>query len=190
MTDQDAQARRARLKTLITELSVLTGREFTLTSGRKSTILFDMKKILLDPEGANLVAQAVVERMADGEADYIGGLAMGAIPLVSAVCMRSHGIRPVRGFYVREKPKTHGTLNRIDGHIADGAKVILFDDVTTTGGSTMKAVQAVRERGCFVSKVFTIVDRQEGAREALAAEGIELVALFDKEEFLDRPDIS
>ena len=184
---QDSE-RRARLKTLIAELSVLKGREFTLVSGRKSKILFDMKKIMLDPEGANLVAEAVLDRLGGAEADFIGGLAMGAIPLVTAVSMKSQGSKPLRAFYVREKAKTHGTLNRVDGHLDDGARVILFDDVTTTGGSTMKAVAAVRERGCKVDTVVAIVDRQEGAEENLAAEGIALVALFRKEEFLDGPD--
>ncbi len=178
------QSRRDRLFRIIKEQSVLTG-DFTLVSGRKSSILFDMKKTMLHPEGANLAAAELYELVKDDGVDFIGGLAMGAIPLVTAICIHSHGKRPIKAFFVREKAKTHGTLNLIDGFFEDGARVVLVDDVTTTGGSVMKAVRTVRDRGGSVSKVVTIVDRQEGAGANLAREEISLVPIFTKQDFRD-----
>jgi orotate phosphoribosyltransferase len=175
----------ARLRDLIRKHSMLTGRVFTLASGRTSKVLFDMKKTMFDPEGMNLIADTVFDRLEGEDIDAVGGIEMGAVPIVLGVVMRSYQRkRPIEGFVVRKSAKEHGTRQKIDGQFRSGSKVILFDDVTTTGGSVMQAVHVVREHGCTVSKIITVVDRQEGAAENLAREGIELVPIFTKDEFV------
>ena len=173
---------RERLRRLIAEKSLVTG-DFTLASGRKSTFLFDMKKTMLDPVGINLLADAILEKVYLTDAAYVGGLAMGAVPMVVATVMKSHPNRELRGFWVRKEQKDHGTLNRADGYIIDGSKVVIVEDVTTTGSSVMKAVDEARDHNCEVCAVVTIVDRMEGARQFLSGQGIDLVAIFDRSDF-------
>lgn len=180
-----AMSTRERLREIIRKESVLKGGEFKLSSGKKSDMFFDIKKTVLDPEGANLIAEAVLEILKNDMPEFIGGLVMGAVPVVEAICVRSYPDHPVRGFFVRKEPKGHGTNQLIDGHLTDGAHVVILDDVTTTGGSVLKAVAAVRERGCRVEKVVTIVDRLEGAADSMRAQGIELVPLYTKDDFVE-----
>jgi orotate phosphoribosyltransferase len=161
----------------------LRGREFLLSSGRESTYYFDMKKTTLDPEGGGLVADLVYDMMAADNARFIGGLAMGAIPIVTAVAIRSWRDHPIQAFYVRDEVKNHGTKELIYGFIKEGVEVVLVDDVTTEGRSAMKAVKAVRELGCKVVKVITIVDRLEGAETNFRREGIPFVPLFTTRDF-------
>ncbi|MGH6989954.1 MAG: orotate phosphoribosyltransferase [Stellaceae bacterium] len=174
---------RARLRQVIREKSLMSGGEFRLASGAQSQFYFDMKKTLFDPEGVSLVADLLFDAIRHDEVDQVGGLEIGAVPIATAVALRSWPDRPIRAFFVRKEAKGHGTNRLIDGQYQDGGKTILFEDVTTTGGSVMKAVAAVRERGGKVAKIVTIVDRLEGARDNLAQEGIELVALFTKGDF-------
>jgi orotate phosphoribosyltransferase len=178
-----AQAK-ARLLEIIKAKSLLLG-EFKLVSGAVSNYYLDMKPTMFDPEGAHLVAELVCDLIA-GERDVeaIGGLELGAVPIIVAVCARSWHGRPVAGFVVRKEIKDHGTEQKIDGNFKPGSTVILFDDVTTKGGSVMKAVRAVRARGARVAKIITLVDRLEGASENLGKEGIELVALYTTRELL------
>ncbi len=180
---QTPQAARERLRQIIKTESLRSGGEFRLASGKTSTMFFDLKKTVLDPEGANLMADAVLDLLKDDRPDFIGGLEMGAVPVVQAICTKSFPENPIRGFFVRKELKGHGTNQTIEGHLRDGARVVILEDVTTTGGSALKAVAAVEGRGCRVEKVITIVDRLEGAKENLAARGIALVALFTKDDF-------
>jgi orotate phosphoribosyltransferase len=174
---------RDRLKSIIREKSLLAG-EFTLASGRASGFFFNMKRTMLDAEGAYLLADALLDLMDDIDADHVGGLAMGAIPLVAVVAARSFERgRPRTAFFVRKEAKDHGTMDLIEGALADRAKVVLLEDVTTTGGSSLKAAAAVRGRGCTVGHVLAIVDREEGARANFAREGIELRALYRRADF-------
>jgi len=178
-----AQAK-ARLLEIIKAKSLLLG-EFKLVSGAVSNYYLDMKPTMFDPEGAHLVAELVCDLIADErDVEAIGGLELGAVPIIVAVCARSWHGRPVAGFVVRKEIKDHGTEQKIDGNFTPGSPVILFDDVTTKGGSVMKAVRAVRARGARVAKIITLVDRLEGARENLGKEGIELVALYTTRELL------
>lgn len=180
-----ANTQRQRLRDLIRERSMLTGQTFTLASGRTSGAFFDMKKTMFDPEGANLIADQIFDLIRNENVNAVGGLEMGAVPVVLGVVQKSFREgRPIKGFFVRKEVKDHGTQQKIDGLFEPNARVIMFDDVTTTGGSVLKAVRAARERGCTVDKVVTVVDRQEGAAENLAREGIELVALFKKDDFV------
>jgi orotate phosphoribosyltransferase len=174
------------LRKIIRTESLLTGQSFTLASGRHTGYFFDMKKTMLHPRGAALVGKLLFEKIRnDFDVEYIGGLEIGAIPLVTAVAVCSWPDRPLNAFFVRKIPKDHGTSKLIDGQYKKGARVILFDDVTTTGGSTMKAVDAVREQGSDVKRVITIVDRLEGAAETLSAEGLQLDYLFTSHDFTD-----
>ncbi len=176
---------RERMRRIIEEKSLITGRSFTLASGRTSTFFLNMKQTMLDPEGSSLLADAVLDVLEAHRIQNIGGLEMGAVPLVAAVCVKSFGRFPVNAFYVRKKLKDHGTQQLIDGHLDPALEALIIDDVVTTGGSALQAAEAVRERGCPVSKVLAIVDRQEGGREKLEAQGFELISLFDRGDFPD-----
>lgn len=178
-------ARRQRLRDLVAQRSLLTGGQFTLASGRQSSLFFDMKRTMLDPEGANLIADMVLEHIVPGEADAVGGLALGAVPVVAVVCARSHTAgRPLQGFFVRKETKDHGTAKLVDGNLAPGARAVVLEDVTTTGGSALQAIAAVQAAGATVVKVITIVDRMEGAADAFAAAGVTFEAILTREDFV------
>jgi orotate phosphoribosyltransferase len=168
-----------RLLAIIKEKSFLTkGGPFRLASGAMSDFYLDMKPTMFSPEGLSLIAELVFNLLRDEPSvDAVGGLELGAVPMISAVCMRSHRERPIDGFVVRKEKKGHGTDRKIDGNFRPGSTVVLFDDVTTRGGSVMQAVHAVRAQGATVTKVIAVVDRLEGAAENLKQEGIELVAV-------------
>ena len=175
---------KARLLEIIKQKSLLKGR-FTLVSGAVSNYYLDMKPTMFDPEGAHLIAEIVCDLLAgERDVDAIGGLELGAVPIIAAVCARSWRARPVNGFVVRKEIKDHGTERKIDGNFKPDSTVVLFDDVTTKGGSVMQAVRAVRERGARVAKIITLVDRLEGAEENLGKEGIALVALYTTRDLL------
>lgn len=175
---------RSQLHALIRQQSFRTG-DFTLTSGRRSRYFFDLKPTMLHPTGGRLLASMVLDVLDEHpEVDAIGGLALGAVPIVSAVAvMSSLRQRPVSGFFVRKSAKGHGTRQRIDGVVEAGQKVVIIDDVTTTGGSSLEAWRAARELGCEVIEVMTVVDRMEGAVEALAEHGLRLRPLFTRADF-------
>ncbi|RME68462.1 MAG: hypothetical protein D6782_01085, partial [Alphaproteobacteria bacterium] len=150
--DADIKATRDRLAAIIRAKSFRNDREFTLASGRRSTVYFNMKPTMFDPEGAALIARLVLDAL--GDADYVAGLEMGAVPIVAQVAMMSHLTsrpstgaegRPVAGFFVRKRPKDHGTQNLIDGLgegvTLAGARVAVLEDVTTSGGSALQAAQ-------------------------------------------------
>jgi orotate phosphoribosyltransferase len=179
IVDDSIYSKRERLRQIIQEKSLLKGKDFVLSSGATSKYYFDMKLTTQDPEGANLVGEVMLDHLAQYDFKYIGGLAMGAIPIIVAVCMKSWPERPVQGFFVRDAAKDHGTRKLIDGLIEDGADVIIVDDVTTKGDSAMKAVDAVRAKGCNVVRVLSLVDRLEGAVANFQRKGIEFESIFD-----------
>jgi orotate phosphoribosyltransferase len=187
MTEARSESdKKERLRTLIKERSLLRGAEFKLASGRESSFFFDMKKTMFDPEGAALVAELVFAAVAaERDVRFIGGLEMGAVPVVAAVCARSYPEHPISGFFVRKEIKGHGTNKLIDGCLEPDSKVILLEDVTTTGGSVLKAAHAVRALGCTVHTAITLVDRLEGAATNLAEQGLTLVPLFTAPDFAD-----
>ena len=172
----------ARLKEIIGERSLMRG-AFTLASGRSSTYLFQLRQTTMDPEGSCLLSEIVATFMRTAGLSHIGGLEMGAVPIVSAVAATSFRLgHPVSAFFVRKKPKDHGARQQIDGYVPKGGEALIVDDVTTTGGSTLKAVEAVRDQ-CTVRTALSIVDREEGATENLAAAGIRLLPLFRRSDF-------
>jgi orotate phosphoribosyltransferase len=185
MTDETANDRRARLRHLIAERSVLTGGDFKLASGGASTVFFDMKMTLLTPDGLGLVGALVFEAISQDGVAAIGGLVLGACPIVDAVCLKSgEAGQPISAFYVRKEPKDHGTDKLIEGPLQAGARVAVVEDVTTKGNSALKAAEAARKEGCEVVRVVTIVDRLEGAAANLEANGLTLTALFTRDDFL------
>jgi orotate phosphoribosyltransferase len=176
--------RRNRLFELIKERSFRRG-NFTLASGKQSSYYFDSKPTMLHPEGATLLAQLIFDALKDVNADCVGGLEMGAVPLIAPVAMRSlEAGEPLMGFLVRKAPKDHGTRQRIEGIDMAGKTAIIVEDVTTTGGSAMQAVEEVNKAGGKVALVISILDRGEGARELYAAAGVPFTSLFTAEEFL------
>jgi orotate phosphoribosyltransferase len=176
-------AKRLRLLDIIREKSLLKDREFLLSSGERSKYYFDMKMTTQDPEGAWLVGEVLFDYLKQFHFQYLGGLATGSIGPMVAVCIRSWPERPIKGFFVRDTAKDHGTKKLIDGYIEDGASVIVVDDVTTTGDSAMKAVDALKARGCEIVCVVSLVDRLEGARENFARVGIRFESIFTTEHF-------
>ncbi|HXG78972.1 MAG TPA: orotate phosphoribosyltransferase [Methyloceanibacter sp.] len=178
---QDA---RKKLFALLKEKAFRRGR-VVLASGRESDYYFDMKPAMLDPEGAALLAELILLEIQGIRADCVGGLEMGAVPLIAPVAMQSRKFgRPLPGFFVRKTVKDHGTRKRVDGNDIAGKSVIILEDVTTTGTSAMDAVKAVTEAGAKVSLVISILDRGEGAAELYAKAGIPFKSLFRAEEFL------
>ena len=174
---------RERLREIIAAKSLTRG-QFKLASGGESDIFFDMKMTLLDPEGASLAADLILDLLAGEPVDAIGGLVLGACPIVSAVAMKSgERGRPIPGFYVRKEPKGRGTNKLIEGILEPGSRAVVVEDVTTAGNSALRAAQAVRAEGCEVARVVTVVDRLQGARQNLAKEGLELTALFTRDDF-------
>src|SRR5215813_10049549 len=166
-------ASRARLAEIIRKRSFGRG-EITLASGRKSDFYFNLKPTMLDPEGATLLAELTYEALKDDNLDFIGGLEMGAVPLAGAIAqlswIKGH---PIAAFFVRKKPKEHGARLAVEGlakgESLQGKRIVIVEDVTTTGGSALKAVEAVRE---------------EGATEAFAEAGLPFRSLYKAGEFL------
>jgi orotate phosphoribosyltransferase len=179
----DIARKRERLRAIIRRQSLLQNRDFRLASGRSSSFFFDMKKTMFDPEGAALLADLLFDAIKAEDVDYIGGLETGAVAIVAALCLRSWPEKPIKGFFVRKETKGHGTDQRVDGHLEAGSRVMLFEDVTTTGGSAMQAVSQARQSGCTVLKVISIVDRLEGAEENFRAADIQFQALFTLRDF-------
>jgi orotate phosphoribosyltransferase len=182
---------RETLAEIIRTRSLRVGGSFRLASGRTSSVYLNLKPTMLDPAGARLIGAALAARAASLGADAVGGLEMGAVPLVAATAaMSAVAGRPVRAVFVRKQAKDHGTQSLIEGlaegETIAGRKVVVVEDVTTTGGSSLKAVAALRAAGAVVEHVVTVVDREEGAEAAFAAEGITLHALFRKSAFTDQ----
>src|SRR3974377_1137092 len=138
---------------------------------------------MLDPEGATLLAELTYEALKDDQLDFVGGLEMGAGPLAGGIVqiswIKGH---PIAAFFVRKKPKEHGARLAVEGlargESLEGKRVVIVEDVTTTGGSALKAVEAVREAGAEVALVLTMVDREEGATEAFSPAGLPFPSLY------------
>jgi len=148
---------------------------FVLQSGKTSTYYIDGKLTAMNPHGAVLIAQAILNEIASLPVDAVGGMDMGATPIVGAVAVASAlSGRPLPVFVVRKEIKKHGTMKLIEGPIPSGpSKVVIIDDVVTTGESILKAIDAVQNAGHTVLLAISVLDRGAGATEALFARGIE-----------------
>lgn len=139
---------------------------FTLASGRKSNYYFNCKPTTLDPEGMNLIGTILFDMLKDSEITAAGGLTLGADPIANALSVISYQKgKPIKSFIVRKDAKDHGTKSAIEGNIRPGEKVVIIDDVITTGGSTITAIEQARDAGLIVDKVITLIDREEGGKE-------------------------
>ena len=186
-TPRDTLALRKKVFDIVKRLSFSRG-SFVLVSGRTSNYYLDMKPTMLNPEGASLLAELVLNKLEGVKMHYIGGLAMGAVPLLSQIAMLSYSKgRPIPGFFVRKAVKDHGTMKLIEGvkqSDLKGMSVVILDDVTTTGDSAMQAVKAAQDAGAKIELVLSIVDREEGAAEFFARQKIPFKWLFRAGELL------
>lgn len=180
MTDEQAKA---ELIALLKARTFKRGR-FTLASGRESRIYFNMKATMMHPRGARLCAEGLLAKLNGLDADYVSGLEMGAVPLLGAIAAISDQQgSPVPATFVRKSAKDHGTRVLLEGLDEQGGeslaskRVVLIDDVATTGGAVLKAAEQISAAGGRVTDAIVIVDRQEGASEALRERGIALHAL-------------
>ena len=179
---------RARLIEIVKERSFSTGTQMKLASGRTSSYYFNMKPTMLHPEGARLIGSLVLDRLAGKDIQMIGGLQMGAVPVAAAVAaVSSVAGQPIPAFIVRKHSKEHGTQALIEGLAAGesmaGMRLCVVEDVTTTGGSAMKAVEVLKSAGAEIAMVLTIVDRKEGAGDTFKAAGVPFDALLTVDDF-------
>jgi orotate phosphoribosyltransferase len=176
---------RAELLELILDVS-FERRKVTLASGRESDFYLDLRQTLMRPRGVALAGRLVLELLGRGTpVDAVGGMAVGAVPLVSAVLGAADDVpesSELLGFFVRKEAKKHGLARQLEGGFAEGQTVALVEDTTTTGGSTLDAVEIVEAAGGKVARVICLVDRGEGAAEAFAQRGLVLEALFSRED--------
>lgn len=184
---------RNRLKEIIRTKSFSSGKDIVLASGKTSNLYFNMKPTMMDAEGAYLLGELIIEAVTPLQPDYLGGMAMGAVPLVATAASASYRLNPSKpysAFFIRKQAKDHGTEELIEGlgkdQSLDKQKIVMIEDVTTTGGSVITAINLARSVGGQVADVLTVVDRQEGAAANLEAEGITLHALFRAEEFISK----
>jgi orotate phosphoribosyltransferase len=139
---------------------------FTLASGRKSNFYFNCKPTTLDPEGMNLIGAIIFNMLKDSDITAAGGLTLGADPIANALSVISYQKgKPIKSFIVRKDIKDHGTKSAIEGNVLRGEKIVIIDDVITTGGSTIIAIEQARKEGLSVERVITLIDREEGGRE-------------------------
>jgi orotate phosphoribosyltransferase len=164
---------------ILKENRVFEKGDFTLASGKKSDYYVNMKKAITNPEILSTIAVLITEKIKDDNIDKVAGPALGAVPIATAVSLESK--TPL--LMIRKEKKGYGTSKLIEGELNDGDDVIVVEDVTTTGGSLLKAIRAINENGGNVRRAFVCVDREEGAVEAFEKEGIQLEPLISVSEF-------
>ncbi len=177
---------RDRLKELFLARALKFG-DFTLASGKKSSYYINSKKVLFHAEAITLLGELLFEATQDLDFQAIGGLEVGAIPMAAAALTAFHRAgRPMEGFFVRKQAKSHGSQELVEGQVHAGDRVVVIDDVLTTGGSVVQAIAAVEALGATVLRVVCICDRLQGAAEALAK--YDFRPLFTVRDFGIQPD--
>ena len=172
------------LISLVREKALRFG-QFTLASGKKAAYYLDGKQVTLDPLGAKLVAEGILDLLAaDGMPNAIGGMSIGADPITSSVVVMS-AVRgtPIAGFLVRKQSKGHGTNQYVEGPVKPGDTVAIVEDVVTTGGSSLEAIERVEAFGLKVQRIIAIIDRMEGGAEAFAQRGYKFSSLLSIRDF-------
>ena len=175
------------LKALVREHALRFG-QFTLASGKQASFYLDCRKVTLHPQGANLIAMGMLDWISSNRfpslPDAVGGLAIGADPITASVIMLA-GQRGMstRGFMVRKEAKAHGTGQLIEGPVESGMSCIIVEDVITSGGSALRAVEAARAFGMHVLGVLGVIDRMEGGRDAIEQAGLPLATLLTMNDF-------
>lgn len=158
---------------------------FTLASGRTSNYYFNCKSTTLDPEGMNLIGMIIFAMLADTDVSAAGGLTLGADPIANALSLISYQRgKPIKSFIIRKDVKGHGTKSAVEGDVRPGEKVAIIDDVITTGGSTLTAIERAREAGLIIERVVTLVDREEGGRENILRQVARVDAVFTRSEIM------
>ncbi|MBE6488677.1 MAG: orotate phosphoribosyltransferase [Methanosphaera stadtmanae] len=168
-----------RLVELLKENDVIKFGDFTLSSGKKSDYYVDMKKAITMPDILECVAHLITEKIENDDTDKIAGPALGAVPIATATSLISK--KPM--LMIRKKKKSYGTSKQIEGELNPDDNVIIVEDVTTTGGSLLKAIDVINENGGNITKAFVIVDREEGAKETFEKKGIIFEPLLTISEF-------
>jgi orotate phosphoribosyltransferase len=159
---------------------------FKLVSGRMSNYYFNCKAVALHPEGMYLIGNIIFDFTKGLNIKGIGGLTLGADPIAYAVAYTSYlRGKPIEAFIVRKAPKSHGTMQFIEGNIKKGDKVVIVDDVITTGKSTIEAITRAKEAGLEIVKVLAFIDRQEGGKEAIEALGYKVDSVITKDEVME-----
>jgi len=177
-----------RLISILAERSARRG-QFTLASGRQSTLYIDARLTTMSPDGLALIGPLALAALQQSgwQVDAIGGLTLGADPISYAIAYASASSEaPLRAFTVRKEAKAHGTGRLIEGPFREGDRVAVVEDVITTGGSALRAVEAIRAAGGSVSGVLALVDREEGGRAALEDAGLPVVVLARASEIVGR----
>lgn len=164
---------------LLKDNGVFLEGDFLLSSGKKSNYYINMKKAITDPEILSTIAKLITELISDDSIDKVAGPALGAVPIATAISLESK--LPL--LMIRKEKKGYGTSKLIEGELNPGDEVIVVEDVTTTGGSLLKAIKAIQDNGGIVKRAFVVVDREEGAKEAFDKEGITLESLISVNEF-------
>mgnify|MGYP000886632821 FL=1 len=159
---------------------------FTLASGRQSNYYFNCKPTTLDPEGMNLIGTIIFDMLKDTDITAAGGLTLGADPIANALAVISYQKgKPIKSFIVRKDAKDHGTKSAIEGSVRPGEKVAIIDDVITTGGSTITAIEQARKAGLSVAMVITLVDREEGGRENIMKHMDNIASILTRTEIMN-----
>src|SRR3954464_1116934 len=181
MTDHEA------LAALLTERSVKRG-QFTLASRTESEYYIDARLTTMSPEGLSLIGRLALSRVLDSKWAVAagGGLTLGADPFSYAISFASADtLRPLRAFTVRKEAKGHGTGKTIEGPLREGDRVAVIEDVITTGGSALRAIQSVRAAGGSVAGVLALVDREEGGRQAIEAAGVPVMSMTTASQIIE-----
>jgi len=161
-------------------------KRIVLSSGKVSNYYIDVRRVSLSPQGIYLISHLIFNLIKDDPLEAIGGPTIGADPIVSGVCIFAHcNNKKLKGFLIRKSPKKHGRQKLIEGQeIRPGMRVVVVDDVATSGGSLIKAIEVLRKAKAKPVKAVVVVDREEGAAKDLARLGCPLVSLFRKSDFL------
>ncbi len=170
---------KTKLMELLKENDVIKFGKFTLSSGRESDYYVDMKKAITEPDILECVANLISEKITDDDVDKIAGPALGAVPIATATSLVSH--KPM--LMIRKKKKDYGTTKQIEGELNENDKVVIVEDVTTTGGSLLKAIDVIEDNGGNITQAFVIVDRQEGAQSVFKERNIKFQPLLTISEF-------
>lgn len=165
------------LKDMLKSVNVVQYGDFTLSSGKKSNYYVNVKRASADPKILREMAKEISKHV---KGEKLAGMALGAVPLVVAVALQTGQPYVI----IRKDQKEHGTMDKIEGEVQAGEVFLVIEDVATTGASAMRVVEALRSKGGSAKKIVTVVDREEGAREFLKQNGIEMVSLFKAKELV------